>query len=322
MLQEDWSGGFKPKMPSTRDLAVVLGLIAGAFIVFTTPRTWYLGLCGLLARASTKGAAAAKIAADLGGIPVDRAASIGRELRAWKLMEGLLVIRGLLLGRPIDVACTGAENLRNALAEGRGAILWIGDFALAGDVVKIGLCQLGYRHMHVSRPEHGFSESQFGIAYLNPIRTRYEESFRCQRLVIDRSAPNVIRSAVIAALAKNQIVSTMATAHEGRRFEAVEFLNGYLSLLTGILDFGRQTESPILPVFVVSRDGGNHFDLVIESPLSTAPPDRETDHSIALADFARRLERYVRDFPGAWHGWRRPNLTAAKPAASPDRLPA
>jgi lauroyl/myristoyl acyltransferase len=304
-------------MPGARDLAVALGLVAGALIVLTTPRSWYLRLCRMFACASSKGATTARIASDIGGIPADRAASIGRELSAWKLMEGLLVIRGLLLGGHITIDCTGTESLRDALAKGRGAILWIGDFALAGDVVKMGLCQLGYRHMHVSRPEHGFSESPFGIAHLNPIRTRYEERFMCRRVLIDRSAPQVIREAVTGALASNQIVTAMATTHEGRRFEQVKFLNGYLSLPTGILDFGRRTGSPILPVFVASRDGGNHFDLMIESPLAMGSPDRESGHSIALADFARRLERQVREFPGAWHGWRRRSLTAAKPAYSP-----
>jgi hypothetical protein len=92
------AAGLKPKMPGARDLAVALGLVAGALIVLTTPRSWYLRLCRMFACASSKGATTARIASDIGGIPADRAASIGRELSAWKLMEGLLVIRGLLLG--------------------------------------------------------------------------------------------------------------------------------------------------------------------------------------------------------------------------------
>jgi hypothetical protein len=300
--------GVTAPLVTARDPAVILGLLAGSLIALTVPHTRYLALCRSIARMSGGSSATRSRATDIGGVPADQAASIDRDLQAWKLIEGLHIVRGRLFRRPVEVRCIGADNLQSVLDWGRGAVLWVADFALASDVVKAGLHKLGHRHKNVSRPQHGFSESRFGMAFLNPIRTRFEESFGCERLLIDRSAPHVIHAAIVAALAKNEIVAAMATDHEGRRFAATQFFRGWLSLPTGILALAQSTGTPVLPAFVLPRRQGAVFDLRIEHPLAGTGPDAEGNFPLALADFARRLEAHVMQDPGAWKGWRRAML--------------
>ncbi|MDH3715737.1 MAG: hypothetical protein OET44_18020, partial [Gammaproteobacteria bacterium] len=74
-----------------------------------------------------------------------------------------------------DIGLTGREHIDNALAAGRGAILWVSPFAFSDLIVKIALSQGGYDIDHLSRPEHGFSVTKAGIATLNRMRTSIED---------------------------------------------------------------------------------------------------------------------------------------------------
>lgn len=58
---------------------------------------------------------------------------------------------------------TGREHLDDALAEGRGAVIWVAHFAFASLFTKMALSDAGYKVSHISRPEHGVSKSRFGI---------------------------------------------------------------------------------------------------------------------------------------------------------------
>ena len=111
------------------------------------------------------------------GIAEGSAGAGGRGIRACGAPRGgLQVLRGLLPGgwHP-KIVLEGRDRLDAMLARGKGAVLWMAHFVFAATVVKMALHGAGYRLATLSRPEHGFSKTRFGMTMLNPIRSVVRE---------------------------------------------------------------------------------------------------------------------------------------------------
>ena len=83
---------------------------------------------------------------------------------------------------PPKVRVIGAEHVTNALANGKGVILWVGLFVHGSFVAKVGMHQAGFAVGHLSHPRHGFSDTRFGMAILNKARTVAEDRFLGARI--------------------------------------------------------------------------------------------------------------------------------------------
>jgi lauroyl/myristoyl acyltransferase len=300
-------------LAESSDVTRVLWIIACAMVITFTPARWHPSLCRLLARApsrrKSRGIAAART---VGGLAPDEAITTGRELHARRLLVDLHATRGLLWRRPIDVRVCGREHLDKAVTHAKGAILWVADFVEAGDATKIAFADLGNRLSHLSRPEHGFSKSRFGIACLNWVRQRYENRFLHRRIVFDRRSPQVAKDEMLQLLAENRIVSIMASAHE---LADAGFLQGRLRLALGALNLSRRAGCPVLPVFVLPAADHGGLDVIVEPALVTGNDNDRAEFVVSgVADFVGRLEARVRQQPTAWTGWYRSNVTAADPA--------
>lgn len=295
---------------ASKDLLYLAWMVLGPLLVLLLPSSGYAGVARMFARLNCRGRAkAATAAAAIAGIPAERAAAAMLDLFAGRYVTYLRLFRALIFNRHIDVTLSGLEHLEAALAPGRGAVLWIADFIEAPTASKIGFARAGHPLSHLSRPEHGFSKSRFGIAVLNPVRTRYEDRFLHERIMYDRRAPGSAHRAILRRLKDNGVVSVMASAHEGRALADVRFLAGHLRLATGPLRLARAAGCAVLPVFTLPGPRAGDFELIVEAPLQF-PQDGGRDDAIAAAviDFTSRLERYVAQWPMAWVGWRRSNL--------------
>lgn len=207
------------------------------------------------------------------------------------------------------LAFDGWEHLDTALAEGRGAVLWVAHFCFNALATKKALAEAGYRAWHVSRPEHGFSKSRIGIATVNRIRVRAELAHLAGRIVIDRERPNAASLATQRVLEKNGIVSITAGAWEGRRIARVEVLGGTLDLAVGAPRLARLTGAALLPVFTIRGDDGR-LRVIVEPRIPVAH-DGDADEAFRAAAqaFGARLEEYVYRHPKQWRDWK--NLTIA-----------
>ena len=124
---------------------------------------------------------------------------------------------------------------------GRGAILWASHFVFGGTLIKMALAENGYALSHLSRPEHGFSKTGFGIRVLNPIRCRPEDRLLKERIVIDREDMAKTARQVNRVLEDNGILSITVGAWEGRSLADVPFLGHRLKIATGALNLGYKT---------------------------------------------------------------------------------
>jgi hypothetical protein len=188
----------------------------------------------------------------------------------------------------------GREFIDCALAEGRGALLWIAPFVHAALHAKVALTGAGLRFSHLSRYRHGRFTSRVGIRVLNGITRRAEDRFLDERIVIGPDEAVVAATRQLARrLRENRIVS-IAANREGETV-GVPFMNGSLVLANGAAKLELLTRAALLPVITV-RTAEGMFRTVIEAPLQ--PEAEGTDRIRSLhAAYAARLEPYAVRYP-------------------------
>jgi lauroyl/myristoyl acyltransferase len=198
----------------------------------------------------------------------------------------------------------GQQHLDQALAQGRGAILWVAHFAFNSNIVKIALHRRGNALLHLSRPEHGFSKTRFGVAFLNPIRCFAEDSYLAERVVFDRKAPAGAMRKLYRALQAGKAVSITAGAWEGADLGEGPLFDGKLSVALGAPKLAVSTGAALLPVFAV-RHPMKGLLTTIEPPLRLDPgiPAKDMLHAVTL-EYLTRHERWISQFPEQWRGWK------------------
>lgn len=191
----------------------------------------------------------------------------------------------------------GLEHVEAAQAAGRGAVLWV---ALQYNRLawKKGLHQAGLRVSHLSRPEHGFSETEFGQQRINPFCTRVEERY-VDRVVLEPGAEVKALRALRQLLGANRIVSIQDSGR-GAKTVTVPFLNGSRSFFTGAPTLAFSSGAALLPLFTLREEDGSW---IIEiGPSIEAPPGASRTAAVTAmtGEFAAMLERHVRRSPERW----------------------
>jgi lauroyl/myristoyl acyltransferase len=233
--------------------------------------------------------------------------TVCRDLDAHRQELRLQIIRDLLFRdwRP-EIRVDGGSHLDEALAAGRGAILWVSRFAFADTVAKIGLWREGYPPVHLSRSVHGFSNSRFGRRWLNPLQQRMENRYLAERVVMREGAPSAAMRRLHNVLVENGIVSITVDSW-GAHAAEVPFLGGRLRIATGALSLGWKTGARLMPVFVIREPQTGIFRLLIDEPLRIDRAKSKGDAQMrGVAQYVSRLERHVAAYPGQWRDW--PNL--------------
>jgi lauroyl/myristoyl acyltransferase len=242
------------------------------------------------------------------GISETEAESIQRRQLEARLISMTMLLREIVLKKGLELEIEGRENISNALAANRGVVIWLGDFVYSGDAIRQAFHKLGYPLSHMSRPEHGFSDSVFGVRYLNPFRLRSENRYLRRRFVFDRDKPIAVLTEMSAALKKNEAVSLLACAYEGKTLAEVPFMNGVTQFAVGAPRLAFKAKCPILPVFAVPKPDVPRFRVVIGKPLRMHSSRRDEAVLEAATDYAARLEGHVRSFPHLWRGWSQTSL--------------
>jgi Bacterial lipid A biosynthesis acyltransferase len=197
-----------------------------------------------------------------------------------------------------DIRLNGTNHLCEALERGHGAILWVTETVFSTLIVKMALHNACYQASQLSRPEHGFSISRFGVGFLNPFWTRVEDRFIAERVLIIGEYAAEALAVLRARLCSNQIViiTVVAQAH---KLADVPFFHTQLRVPTGPIRLARKTGAALLPVFAIAKDDGG-FVVSIQDPLQPTR-DEADDESIAAA-YAKRLEPFILKYPDQWNG--------------------
>ena len=202
-----------------------------------------------------------------------------------------------------QIRMEGEDHLQSALKGGKGAILWLAPFVFNSGPTKIALHRKGYRVSHLSSPKHGVSETRFGIKYLNRIRCIPEDRALADRIVFDRHAPTTAMRRMVRALKAGEVVSIVAASTEGYDMIQAPVFGGRLPVAVGAPRLAGLTGAPLLPAFTV-RHPKLGWRIAIEAPITLAAGASSEERCIAAAaEFLRRSEPWVRQFPGQWRAW-------------------
>ena len=244
------------------------------------------------------------IQAALGEPDRRRAEAIAQDLKAAVYELRMQDLRAWRPGgwRP-TMALEGEEHLKSALAAGRGAVLWVAPFVFNSGPTKIVLHQGGHRVSHLSSPQHGFSETRFGVKVLNRVRCIPEDRHLAERIVFDRNAPSSAMRRMLRALKAGEAVSIVAASTEGSEMVEGPIFGGRLRVAVGAPRLAALTGAPLLPVFTV-RDPKAGFRVIVEAPIAIGAGGSSDERCIAAAvEFLRRSEPWVRQFPEQWRAW-------------------
>ncbi len=279
------------------------------FVAWFLPKRRWDRLCRGLERFKARlgwfdpDSVAATMARSLGGSPSAELAVQWAAGRTECHLEVLYTLRPGARAMP-PVEPSGLEYLAAALAQKRGCLLWVAHFCFNSLAVKIALAQDGHRLWHVSRREHGFSKTRFGMAVLNPLRVAAERRYLAGRILIDRSNPGGALVAARRTLESGDIVSFTAGAWEGVRPIDVDLVGARLALSTGAPGLALMTGAPLLPVFA-TRDGRGSVRVEIGAPIAIPVDGTREQKILAMAqEFADRTDPYIRRCPSEWRGWR------------------
>ena len=294
-----------------RDLVYCLALPPLAILAWLTPQSWWPKLCrglvhSLLLGPNMVGATLlerVRSAAKNFDLPV-KPSDICVAYVANKFLLQLQCYRSFRPGGwRVRLALEGREHLDAALALNQGVIIWVTPTGSSDLVVRRCFAEHGYLISHLSAVTHGYSESRFGLRFINAPNRRIEDSYLRARILLDRDDPGPAVAEIEERLVANEIISITATQNKGRKSLEVPLLSARLPLGAGALSFGYKFGAPVLPVFCFN-DALCSYRVRIEPPLVI---DREKDRGEAideaLAAFGRLVERFVLEHPDQWYGW-------------------
>jgi lauroyl/myristoyl acyltransferase len=299
--QPDWS---------VPDLLIALGLASLLIPAWILPEPVWAPLWRAAARVPlvTSRRAVTQTAKNirkaLGNVDRRGAEDIAQDLKACVYEMRLQDLRAWRPGgwRP-KVRLEGEEHLLQALSGGKGAVLWLAPFVFNSGPTKIAIHARGHKVSHLSSVRHGFSETRFGVRVLNRIRCIPEDRYLAQRIVFDRNAPSTAMRRMMRALKAGEVVSIVAASTEGSEMVKGPIFGGRLPVAVGAPRLAGSTGAPLLPAFTV-RDPKHGFRVVIEAPI-TLDAGRPADENCAAAtaEFLRRSESWVRQYPEQWRAW-------------------
>lgn len=197
------------------------------------------------------------------------------------------------------ISVSGLERIEHALAERRGAILWVAPFVFTHLVTKMALNQAGVKVSHLSRTVHGFSQTRFGVRVLNPIWTKVEECYLAERLVMSPDQSVAILRQLIERVRQNRVIS-ITVGPEGRQCMA-PFFAGALPIADGAPSIALKTGAPLLPVFSVRTAPGS-FTTTIEAPLEVGGEKNDRVQEL-VTKCGRLIESYALRFPDQCRAW-------------------
>jgi len=295
---------------SLNDLAIFLGMpFLSALALMTDDEGWNAFARNVVAGAnaiiSRSPESLARRMREIGATPHMRisAEDAAREVAANEILTTIQILRDSLPGRwrpAIEIA--GEEHLISALDRGKGAILWDSHFYGASLVTKMGLYRCGYRLRHLSRREHGFSSTRFGMAVLNPVRIRSEERYLAERIVMPAENPGGVLAELATHLGENRIVNITVRGEAARPVET-SFFEGRLRIAPGAPVLAWNSKAVLIPVFTTCT-GAGRYCVRLDRPIELDEFSTRGEAAVGAAEeYTRRLEKVVADKPGQWIEW-------------------
>lgn len=214
---------------------------------------------------------------------------------------------------PARLQVVGLEHLNNALARGKGVVLWDSNGFGRRVLAKKLLFREGFVIHQIHGPNNlgGFltdnpRATQARREWVKTFFDRREQAFVASQIDLPASDAMEYTRTMMHRLTANGILSAAGDGSAGHKHVAIDFL-GYPTLFaTGLVSMARLTGAAILSLFCFKPN--DTIRLEIGAPLEI-PRDMERDAAqrAVLVQYAARLEALVRAYPEQYRNW---HLTA------------
>ncbi|AZO12136.1 MULTISPECIES: hypothetical protein [unclassified Mesorhizobium] len=177
----------------------------------------------------------------------------------------------------------GLDGLREALRQGRGAIVWCDQFTAQTIIGKRALHEAGIEAHQVSVNFHGFSESKFGLHALNRPLVRVENRFLKSRIVFERADAYQVTARIQKTLKENGVVLMTNTIHAGSAFtEAAMGERGWTHLAAAPANFAARAGAALFAMSTLETVPFREYRAIVSPELKpdlggTAPSRPATD---------------------------------------------
>jgi lauroyl/myristoyl acyltransferase len=209
--------------------------------------------------------------------------------------------------RSMRVELRGLENLHNAIAKGKGVILWesnsFGKRVLAKRILHgngVSVSQVHGQH-HLE----GFHNSKSWIA-MKVIRPFFENCERpfVKEIIYLPDSEFPFNRTFLERLKRNGILCIAADGRQGHKFILVRFLGHSAFFSTGMVSLAKLSGATILPLFCIQQDT-EKAAVIIEAPIQIdVNGDRERGLERSVRQYAGLLESYIRRYPEQYLSWR------------------
>jgi lauroyl/myristoyl acyltransferase/acyl carrier protein len=288
------------------DLTTVLTLLSLATICWLPGVTLRSALCRQIAKTHiAMGGSRAAYLEDV--LPFleryECAADLERDILAGGYEEMATALRDYLPQRnPPKARLKGQEHIDDALAAGRGAVLWNTPGAPGSRAGVRCLADAGFDIAQLRSFAHPYSGSRFGMKFLNPIANRIDDRYAKTPVVLNDDNAIDVMQELGEHLGKNMLVRMSANGSSGTPYE-MPFLGGRLRLALGAPTLALLHGAPLIPTFCIP-DGAGGFDLVADAPLMDESDLPIGDRARSLANqYAERLASFVKQNPQVWRCW-------------------
>jgi len=185
----------------------------------------------------------------------------------------------------------GVENLKKALAEGKGVVAISAHFG-SFPLLLSRLAQEGFkvnavmRHMRDQKLDELFEDKRrvmrVGSIYTQPRTTCVSDSLKVLR--------------------DNEVLFVQLDQNFGTGGVFVDFFGVKAATATGPIVFSMRTGAPIVPMFIY-RLGGPRHRIVVEPPIHLEESGTKSERLLgAVERLTALIERYIRKYPHEW-GW-------------------
>jgi len=197
------------------------------------------------------------------------------------------------------IQLVGQNHINQALNRGRGVVLWFAPVHFTGVVGHHAIHQAGYPVNMLSRPEHGFSASEFGKRILNRFAFNGGDAATAKRIIMIDDGQAAIET-VRHLLRDNGIVAILAAAYTDRPIRC-RFLDRQIALASGPPRLALATGAALLPVFAYRHADG--YQVLVNPPLEPASIGKSSAIESLLSQFVAQLEHFVRQYPTESNDW-------------------
>lgn len=272
----------------------ILSLVVASAIAPLPMRTWpaVTGAAGRLspARGRRHRRLAPWESAWFAGHPIER----GVWAAAASLRVRAVAVRGMSRLPLPTIPLQDSAALREALADGQGALVWVVPTRMSDLLSKKALADAGIRAVHLSRTRHGAWRSTVGQRLNRWVRAAEDRYLGGRVMIADGNEPSGLRQLVRALKAGACVTIRLgdgaSTAHR------LPFLGGSIRVPDGPVRIARAAGSPLFAM-VVLPTGPGQWTAVVDGPIPTGGDPAE-----ALDELVRLIRAYVERDPEPFIG--------------------